>query len=262
MHDCGSGIQSWRHGGSTSGHEVLIQGNEVYHTRSVGGTVGNAIQIYGNYYVVQNNYVHDNGDRAGDDIGIHIYTDPGLTAYGQNNIIRSNTISGQISNNNDGSGIETDYYAGTVGINQVCYNVIHGCHGPGIDIYGSSARIYNNITYSNLVNHAKNVPANSEILISNPGNVAGTVIRLENNVACATQPGSNAIKFDVYTVAHGTLWVSNNNFYDAATAQGNWYCYNGTNGSDLAAFNRIHNCTNNVNSDPHIELAGVFNKPE
>jgi hypothetical protein len=245
-HDNGSyGIAGYQHAGASAGHEVIISGNEVYNNRQLGG-VGEGIMIFANYYIVEHNNVHDNGHLNGDCIGIHIYTEN--TSYGQNNIIRYNTISGQIGNNYDGAGIETDHYAGLSGTNQIYYNIIFNNHGPAIDIYGASANVYNNVCYNNLQNHANNIVTNSEILITNHGNIPGAVVTLKNNIAFAAQANTYAVWFDAYTIANGTLSITNNDFYD--TSQSNWYSYNGTPGNNLTTFNGFTGFGSNLNTDP------------
>ena len=225
----GQGIYSWQQSAAL-GHEVIVQYNNIHDNTSVGG-VGDHLMINANYWIVQYNWLHNNGDTVGDNIGIHIYSTDSGSGWGQHNIVRYNLISGEKSPLEDGSGIELDKYTSN---NQIYGNVITGCSGPGIDIYDSTnVSIYGNSLYGNWQNPASNTPP-TELSLAGPiGLTTGAVV--ENNVAYSTGSSEYAIYMDSQTVSHAPLFTTNLWY---APNSSNWY-YNGSAGNSLPTWNAL-----------------------
>ena len=155
-------------------------------------------------------------------------TGPG---WGQHNIVRFNLISGEKSNNLDGSGIELDKYTSN---NQIYGNVITGNYGAGIDIYDSTnVSVYANSLYGNSQRPTPETPF-AEISFAGPiGLTTGAVC--ENNVAYATQSSEYAIYMDSTTAAHAPQFTTNLWY---APNSSNWY-YNGASGNSLSTWNAL-----------------------
>ncbi len=234
----GQGIYTYRHS-AAAGHEVIVQYNNVHDNTSVGG-IGDGIGINGDYWIVQYNWLHGNGDPAADCIGIHIYSTDKGPGWGQNNIVRYNLISGQIGKG-DGSGIELDKYTSA---NQIYYNVVTGSYGPGIDIYDSSnVIVYGNSLYGNVRNTAFPYPA--ELIFTGPlGLLTGAVCK--NNAVYATGSSEYAVYLDSQTAKHAPRFMSNVWY---APNSSKWY-YNGRPGNNVSTWNALRYVTRDNYADP------------
>jgi hypothetical protein len=247
FHDNNTGVGSYAYTGAASGTELLISGNNVYNNYYMppGGVYGyvggQAIQLSGNYAIVQNNLVANNGTAAGDFIGIHVYANLNDSTYGQQNIIRNNLVYGTLSNANDGGGIELDHSSAG---SKIYGNVGYGNDGPCIDDFEASAVIDNNSCYNDSLNSTIGAYRSEIRLIDGIDNVPITV-SIANNIADATQ--LYAIFVDSGAAAQ-SLTVNNNDFYDSA--QANWYNYNNAVGSSFSSFNSFAGVLANLNANP------------
>jgi hypothetical protein len=245
------GFITYRYAGAGSGTETLVSGNYVHNNDYIhpGAVYGMGIQVYGNHVIVQTNLVQNNGNAGMDTIGIHIVATVGSSTYGEYNTIRYNAISGQVTNTGDGAGIETD---NSTANNDIYGNVIYGNYGPCLDLYESSANVYGNTCYNNLLNPAF-AGRMGEIAISNVPDNLSITLNVKNNLLYATRPYSYGIYVDENSY-NKTLAISNNLFY--GTGQTNWYFWNATAGSNLASFNALAGVAANLNGSPLFTNAG------
>jgi parallel beta-helix repeat protein len=232
-----NGISSYIHSASTLGNETYIKNNTVYNNLRDG------IHIRAHYWIVENNEVYDNGSLAGTYVGIHCYSESAENS-GDNNIIRYNLVYNQVGGGNDGSGIGIDQYCDN---NQVYFNIIYGCDGPGIYAYDSDGiSILNNTCYNNLADSGGQHTDLAEILLISSVSDRCTNIVLKNNIAQAARANVYAIKVDNETYDN-TLTITNNCWYALAT---NWYFWNATGGATLATWNALTGVGTDINSDP------------
>jgi len=241
IHDNSSGIYESQYTGSTATTPVLIANNNIHDN-----TGGDGIAIYGNYFTVDHNVLFNNG-RSGsiDSIGIHIFTgdDPTRAYFGQHNVITYNTVSGQKSNAQDGSGIEIDHYTSN---NTVDHNVLYGSYGPGIDIYDTThLQVSQNTSYGNSLN-PKGLAPKAEISVSTGGANLVQYVTLENNIGFATCPTCSAVYIDplsagsVGLLSQTNLWYSHTqNIFTGPLA-----------GVDMAVWNALQFVKRDFSADP------------
>jgi parallel beta-helix repeat protein len=238
IHDNGgSGIFTWKDAAS-AGHENRITRNEIYNNSGQFG-----INVTSNWYIIEYNSVHDNGNSFEECVGIEIvnYDNDG---YGRHNIVRYNEVYGQ-KGNACAVGINVDDFAQYT---DVYGNVVHGCSGGGIGMWRSNhANIYNNTVYGNNQDFYGLVTTKSEMGVDafGPGEVSNIVIR--NNVVQATEANTYAIYLGPNAYSSSGLSIGNNNWYAAAA---NWYFWNKTGGKNLATWNALTGGGTDLNSDP------------
>ena len=241
IHDNSSGIYESQYTGGTAATPVLISHNTIHDN-----TGGDGIVIYGNFFTVDHNILNNNG-RLGtvDSIGIHIFTgdDSADANFGQNNVISYNSVSGQKSNAQDGSGIEIDHYTTN---NTVHHNLVYANYGPGIDIYDAThLNIFHNTSYGNSLNTGGLAPK-TEISVATGGANLVQYITLANNLAYATCPGCSAIFIDQPTTNSPGLLSETNLWYAIAT---NWYS-GAIAGSSTSSWNAQAFTRNDTSANP------------
>ena len=234
----GSGIFS-----GSSGHEIVVRGNTVYNN---GSDTGDAIHVRGNYWIVEQNTVRDNGATSKVDIGIHVYTaEDDSEGVGTYNIIRRNIVYNQKGSGEDGSGIETDTHTHH---NQIYYNVVYNCDGPGIDIYDSHhVDVWNNVSYGNMQDSGVGHATFAELRFISSVHDLTANLSVKNNIAYATKANTYAIFVDAATANNAGLDITNNDWYRAS---GNWYSWDGTPGAVLATWNALTGVGTDLNADP------------
>jgi parallel beta-helix repeat protein len=243
IHDNGEcGILTWKDAASF-GHENYISQNKVYNNHWMG------IYIVSNYYIIEYNLVHDNGNTVepipyGMGIGIEIFNGDN-DGFAQHNIVRYNRVFGQRSGFNDGTGINADDFSKQT----IIYgNVVTGCDGPGIGVWrASDVTIYNNTCYGNNVNSSGTRTTMAEIAVgaSSAGEVRN--ITIMNNVARATEANTYAVYVDANSYRSPGLNISNNCWYAEAP---NWYYWNTNTGNSLAMWNALAGAHAELNADP------------
>lgn len=192
----------------TSGNPCLMANNEIYNNGAYG------IFLYSSHTTVEFNNVHNNGSASLAGSGISPYSDPEDGDWGDDNIVRWNTVRDQISAGSDGYGIAVDHYADD---NQIYGNVVYGCD-VGIGIYAALGTIvYNNTVYGNSVAPGGNY---GELSISDDpyDRVSGTIVR--NNVFMATQ---STVAVQLRDAPYASTTINNNIYYKAS---GDWWEYN------------------------------------
>jgi parallel beta-helix repeat protein len=241
IHDNSSGIYESQYTGSAAATPVLIANNNIHDN-----TGGDGIAIYGNYFTVDHNVLFNNG-RSGttDSIGIHIFTgdDPAQAIFGQHNVVTYNTVSGQKSNAQDGSGIEIDHYTLN---NTVDHNIVYGNYGPGIDIYDTThLQVSQNTSYGNSLNPNGLAPK-AEISVSTGGANLVQYVTLENNIGFATCTSCSAVYIDplsagsVGLLSQTNLWYSyTKNIFAGPVA-----------GIDMAVWNALPFVKRDFSADP------------
>jgi len=176
-----SGISARINGhNASSGHEVIVSNNTV----SYNGEYG--IYAFGNYWIIEKNLVHHNGQIIGQSQGISTQSllDDGS---GQHNIIRYNVSHSQ-SNQGiaaDGCGYTFDRQNNN---NEMYGNIGYNNDGPYISNYESSNNlIYNNTCYKN--SQGSGLTIKAEIKVTQFGAVGdwqeAENVTIKNNAAYA-----------------------------------------------------------------------------
>lgn len=251
LHDNSWGVETYQYNGASAGSETVIDHNTIYNTNYISAlnTFPEAIHLYGNYLIAQYNTLYSNGNVLGDSLGMHIYNGHG-EVYGQHNILRFNSVTGQVSDTLDGSGFEEENASN----NDIYGNTFYGNYGLCMDVLESSAtRLLNNTCYGNRLNAGYAGSNKAEISLTGATYSSTTNITVENNAVYATQPSTYAIWVDSAT-AGNALTISNNVLYDSG--QANWYDWGGTAGSILATWNALSGVGTDVNSDPKYSNPG------
>jgi parallel beta-helix repeat protein len=204
------------------GNMGRIRGNDVSLTDRDG------INCEANYWIIENNVVHDIAPHDQDRQGIEMYSKEGA-GHGQHNIIRYNIVYNVNSNGDggDAAGINMDHHAD---YNEVYYNLVYNCDGPGIYIYCSKGHdIYNNVCYGN--GQGVNIWHKVEIGLSGqPGWDRVEDVRVKNNLLFSTVDGGWAIEADLMTFDNSGLDIDYNCYYRTS---GDWWKWGSTRGSSL-----------------------------
>lgn len=211
-----------------SGDMGRIRGNDVSFTDRDG------INCEANYWIIEGNVVHDISPNDWDRQGIQIYTKE-YGGHGRHNIIRYNTIY-NVNNNGDsgdGAGINLDHHADN---NEVYYNLVYHCDGPGIYVYCSKGHdIYNNVCYGNGQGFA--TWHKVEIGLSGqPGWDRVEDVRIKSNILYSTVDGGWAIEADTMTYDNPGIDIDYNCYYRTS---GNWWKWGSTRGSSLEEWRSI-----------------------
>ena len=237
----GTGVYGYQQIASLD-NEVIIENNAIYNNVGYAG-VGDGLQAYANYWIIQYNTIYNNGDLSDDNIALHIYaTSNSDHTYGQHNIVRYNTIYNQSSETTaDGSGIETDHGAG---YNSIYYNVIFNNTGPCIDIFESNnTSVEQNSCYGNVTNSSFSYP--SEILSVDLGG-SSSANTFTNNIAYSNNSYTYAVYIDANVISGGITFSHNLWYAPSAT---NWY-YNGSGGNNLATWNALSYAGSDLYGNP------------
>ena len=230
---------------ATHGHENIIRNNCIYQNHIFG------ICLYSNYYIIENNLVYNNGNTGDVTSGIEIADWGG--GYGQHNIIRYNTVWGQISGGDDGEGIYADDVSAYV---DIYYNVVYGNDGPGIGVHRSDyINVYNNTVYGNCLNSSGELTNKTEIKVIDTSIGESSYVVIKNNAVQATQANTYAIWLNATTYGMTGLDITNNDWYASAT---NWYFWNATGGNNLTTWNALTGVGTDLNSDPLFVSATDF----
>ena len=232
-----SGVLAYKVAGS-SGNENYVSNN------TVSGNSGFGIYIIANYFIVEENLVSGNGNTGGVYSGIEIFNgdDDG---YGENNIVRYNLVTGQISGVDDGEGIFADEESSNT---DIYGNVVYGNDGSGIAVFDANfANVYNNTVYGNCQNSSGelNIFTEIKVIATSGGDTTYTVIK--NNVVQATEANTYAIYLDANSYDQTGLDITNNDWYTAAS---NWYYWNSGGGNNLATWIGLTGIGTDFNSDP------------
>ena len=222
---------------TTAGNENYITGNTVYANGKDG------IIVTGNYYIIQNNIVYENGIGLDAVSGLRIFDNAdGSGSWGENNIIRYNKVYDNLGGDSDGHGIIIDHYCDN---NKIYYNLVYGNYGVGIMVYKSlGAEVYNNVAYGNVQNASATVKA--EYAIWDDVGVQRAAALVKNNIGYATSAGSVAINLEA-DILDNAITLTNNLWY---IASGNWYTYGVDSGSTLATWNALSYVGTDLNADP------------
>ena len=223
----------------------MVEDNTVYGNGICG------IQAYSNRWIVQGNNVYGNGtrpDEAGS--GVKAFDDKnGSGSWGDNNIFRFNTVSGQGGLPTDANGIQLDHYSDN---NVVEWNTIYGNNGQGISVYKArGSKIRGNLVFdNNLVQHTT---INGEIVVwddsatdrTKDTSVAGNVGRGSENNAYAV-----VIQYDILNNSGINF---SDNFWSSSFP--NWYNYGGFPGANIATWNNFPVVATDANYNPFLSPA-------
>jgi parallel beta-helix repeat protein len=206
-----SGVLAYKVAGS-SGNENYISENTI----SSNGEFG--VYIIASYFIVEENLVSGNGNTGGVYSGIEIFNgyDDG---YGENNIVRYNLVTGQISGVDDGAGIYAD----------------------------EETSIYNNTVYGNCQNSSGELIIFTEIKVIATNDGDTTYAVLKNNAVQATKANTYAIYVDAEVEGSTGLDITKNDWYATAT---NWYYWESGGGNNLSTWNGLTGVGTDFNSDP------------
>ena len=244
----GTGINGFKHIGSTKGNESFIQNNQVYNNQEAG------IVWRGNYGVIERNLVHDNGNASSPYMGIHIYSGAMDEGTGDHNIIRFNKVYNQLGNGEDGAGISSDQWCDN---NEIYYNVVFNNDGPGIYLFDSAnCKIFNNVCYANCKNSSGQLTEKGEIRITSSGvpNNLTRFAEVKNNIGYATRLGTYAVYVDSETAAYLPV-ISNNLWYREDAA--NWYYWGNSSGKDLITWRNLSGAASDLKSNPNFLNAAI-----
>jgi parallel beta-helix repeat protein len=238
----GNGVNS-NSQGSRSGTETVISSNTIYNC------TGFPIALSSNYYIVEDNIIHDNGDNTvpgNDTIAIGLYGGAGFpNGAGQYNIIRRNLIYNQKSCSVDGGAIEVDLWCD---YNQVYDNIAYGNDGPGLTIFGGASNTaYNNTFYDNSKNSCGELTAPGEIRITGSATRVSSNNVVKNNICYSTGTSVPAIYVDSYSYNKSNT-IANNDLY--APNSSNFYYWKTSGGNSLSTFNALTGVSANLNADP------------
>jgi hypothetical protein len=246
-----TGFASNSYAGATSANPTVIMGNQIIDNTYAypGDSYNNGVLAYGNYIVVKNNLIQNNGNPTVDSIAVHIDNSSGQS-YGENDTVAYNLISGEVSNTGDGGGVEVDNYTSS---NAVYGNVIYGNYGPCLDIYeATNLNLYNNSCYGNLLN-ASFVGYHAELSISDSTDDIAMTVNARNNILFATQPDF-AVYVDTNS-ASKTVAITNNLLY--GSGQSNWWYWSGSSGKSVTTFNAFAGVNANLNSNPEYTSTSI-----
>ena len=225
------GISTW-HGLARLGHENYIQNSVIYDNLTHG------IEITDNYWIIQTDTVRDNGTTSAGFEGIELYS-PNSDGWARHNIVRFNTILGQMGTPGDGVGIQCD---GNADSNLVYYNVCFGNQGSGFTNQASNFNeFYNNTSYGNCLTSG---PGGSEWVVSGPGTHH---VVFENNIGYCTT-SAHAINVAPNTYNTTGLIFSNNIWFAPQAAH--FYSFGGVEGNTLSGWNASSGARNDLNADP------------
>ena len=234
-----AGIFSWKVA-ATEGNEVLIKSNTVHDNKTFG------IEIVSDYHIIEYNTVYDNGS-AGSYSGIEVDNVYDGDDFPNHNIIRYNTVYGQIANGDDGTGIYADEYSDYT---DIYYNVVYGNDGPGISTFKADyVNIYNNTVYGNCQNSSGELTHFNEIHNYGNGTANSTNVVIKNNLVQATVANTYNIYFNRETYNMTGLDISNNIWYSTSM---NWYYWNDSGGNNLSTWNGFTGVGTDFNEDPLI----------
>jgi parallel beta-helix repeat protein len=248
-HNSGSGINGYKHIGSSAGNETYIQDNVIYNNNEAG------IEWRGNYVIIEGNTVYDNGNVTTPHMGIHIFTDSPLEGTGSHNTIRYNRVYNQRGNGQDGAGIAIDQWCDH---NEIYYNVTYGNDGPGIYLFDSAhCRILNNVAFGNCINSSGQLTEKGEIRLTSSAvpNHLTNFTEVKNNIGYATGTGVYAIYVDEETALNNLL-ITNNVWYRPDGA--NWFFWSKSGGNDLTAWNNVSKVGNDLKVAPRFANLTTF----
>ena len=223
----------------TSGNETTISNNTVNYNGEYG------IYILANYWIVENNTVHNNGMITAQSQGISTMTlEDSLD--GKHNIIRFNSSYDHtdLGHTADGNGITMDQQCDS---NQVYYNLCYGNPGAGISLYENKGNvIYNNVSYNNA--KGSGMINKAEIRLQSANDWEPSVDNtLKNNIAVATTDSTYSIQ--VGPNASDSLHTITNNLWFNSTSS-SWYVWDVDTGATLATWNGKTGVGTDLNSDP------------
>jgi parallel beta-helix repeat protein len=232
-----SGVLAYKVAGSL-GNENYISENTVRKNSEMG------IYIIANWFIVEKNLVSNNGNTSVLTSGIEIFNGDN-DGYGEDNIVRWNVVTGQISGTDDGGGIYIDEETNrTYVYGNLCYNN----DGPGFSVFDANyAYLYNNTSYDNCKNSSGELSTFTEykFIATDDGDTIYLVAK--NNIAQATKQNTYAVYVDPEVEGSTGLDIRNNDWYAAAT---NWYYWNSGGGNDLATWNGLSGIGSDLSSDP------------
>lgn len=223
---------------ATSGNEVVIRGNDCYSNRLAG------VWCQANYWIIENNLVHDNGDPNVQTLGIWIISGSEAEGTGDHNIIRYNRCYNNTGTSWDGGGIALDQWCD---YNDVYGNICFNNRSYGIEMLnGKFNNIFNNTCYGN-----ETAPGmfSGEITINSnayPDNRTSD-INVVNNIGFSTQASSVAIYIDSNTVGGANINITNNIWFATST---NLWTNGGSSGTSILTWNLSSFVGTDINSNP------------
>ncbi len=220
--------------GSGSGTESKLQNSTVYNN------VRNGVEINGNYWIVENCVIYDNGNTSDEFNALHLFTTASDSGAGNNNILRYNIVYNQVGGGNDGAGIAVDQWCDD---NQIYYNICYNNDGPGFYNFGATGnKFHNNTSYKNCQD------SSGELSIPGEFRMTGTRtdnIEWKNNIAWAkTGVYATYLTSDTFD----STFVITNNLWTADDT--NWFFFNVSAGSSLATWNGFTGVGTDINADP------------
>ncbi len=207
------------------GNETLFAGNRIH------GNGHHGIEVHGNYYVVEQNEVFENGARVPGTSGIHVFSRDASKGAGRHNVIRFNVVhDNKEAEGPDGNGIQLDRWCDE---NVIAYNIVFANDGAGIIAFESANdKIYNNTLFGNMLDPDGKHPFKGEIVLAADADLLldrANDTLVTNNVVVASRPNAVCIAVDRFTTEK-RLDIGNNLFHHAAS--GNIYSWGETSGAD------------------------------
>jgi parallel beta-helix repeat protein len=224
----------------TNGTQTLIYGNTIYNTGIHG------IELDGNFFIVDYNFIHDSGMITGGSSGIHLYgggflgTPP--DGMGNYNLVLNNVVyHAHEPLFHDGNGIQSDQYTHN---NQIYNNLIFGNDGMGVDLYDSrNNQVYGNTLFTNVVNtNGKYIDPRGNLTNGTSAARFHTANASTNNTFNNNVVISSLSISDAFDIDSNSLMSGQNNFagnHALAINGSHYYHYAGIDGDNQGIWNTI-----------------------
>jgi len=215
---------------SSQDEQTVLARNWVYRNGMHG------IQVGGDYYLLEENEIHNNGiSGTPGTSGIHLYSPAESAGTGDYNVIRNNRISSQHDTDGwDGNGIGVDHFADH---NAVYGNAIFANHGAGIIIHDAIGNdVHDNVLYGNVVDPGRTRDEIGDLSLTSKSAALDRTRdnNVHDNIVVATQPRAPAVLVDGETLDNPNLIGGNSFLHEAG---GSLWSVGGTHGNDLAEWN-------------------------
>jgi parallel beta-helix repeat protein len=226
-----------------AGQETLIANNRVARNAMHG------MELNGNRYVVEGNWVWNNGHGLSGTSGIHTYCKDARQDAGRDNVIRYNVVWGQQeTRGQDGNGIQLDQWCDR---NQVYFNICFGNDGAGIAVFDAAdCLVANNTLYDNMRDTGGRHAYKADLVLASDftkkvDHVLNNVVR--NNLVVTRRAGIAGIYVDPFA-ARNTHEIAGNLFHHAGGESP--FVWDRNRLAGLAAWNAVKPGAPDLQGDP------------